>query len=339
MRQLIKFIFWVITVLALNGCETENYGAQVFPLAEKTMAAGYSHNCIIKKDETVACFDGYFINRNDANFEDINKTALKAKALSAGLAHTCAILLDDTVKCWNDKQKVSFGPTEPFERNLRANFDEIENAKVLDIAAGYFHTCAVKASNNQIQCWGDDSRNQIKKIKSTFNGKKVKSITAGAENICAIMMDDTVLCSNEPSGFHKIAHKKVKAIKANGDHACAITLNDDKLICWGKTPIDQQDTFVKEIQDEKVLAMALGEEHVCAILAKDTVMHCWGDENYAPLISPIIKDKKYKSVFAGRFHTCALDFDDRVKCSGFDAALAHIKDIQGEVLKYVTAGS
>lgn len=339
MQHFIKLVFSLISMLLLNGCDPENHGSVISPLAEKTVAAGYSHNCIIKKDETVACFDGHFINKDDSNFEDINKTPLKAKALSAGLAHTCAILLDQSVKCWNDKQKISFGPNPPFERDLRAHFDEIKHAKLLDVAAGYFHTCVVKARDNQIQCWGDDSRDQIKKIKSTFNGKKVKSITAGAENLCAIMMDDTVLCSHEPSDFDKVAQKKVKAMKANGDHACAITLNDDKLICWGKTPIDKDGTFTKEIQDKKVVAMALGERHVCAISGNDNVLHCWGDANYNQLDSPIIKETKYKSVYAGRYHTCALDFDDRIKCFGFDSGLAHIKDIQGQIIKYTKADS
>jgi alpha-tubulin suppressor-like RCC1 family protein len=196
MRKFFIFLFVIsISVVFLVNCHftTLHRSNPDFAIKEKSFAAGYSHSCFIKNDDTVMCFDGHFFNPDDATFEDINKTPIKAKALTAGIAHTCAILLDNTVYCWNDKRKVDYGWEKSI--NLRANFNVIEHRKVLDIAAGYFHTCVI-TEKNQIACFGDNSQNKIDNIMTQFAGVKVKSIWAGSENLCAIKMDDTMMCSD-----------------------------------------------------------------------------------------------------------------------------------------------
>jgi hypothetical protein len=127
-------------------------------------------------------------------------------------------------------------------------------------------------------------------------------------------------------------------IKANGKHACAITM-DDKLVCFGKALEDKNNVFVNEVKNNNVLAVALGEEHICTILASDNKVRCFGNESDTeidPANLSQINQKKYRTVFAGRFHTCLVDFDDKLTCFGFEKSLAEVNGVQGHTIKYRT---
>ena len=305
-------------------------------LQDKIFSAGLAHNCFIKKDDTVKCIYSDWLVHFDAKFEDINKTPIKAKVLSAGYAHTCAILFDDSVRCWNDNRKVPFG-TGANHDEPRTNFSAVQHEKVLDIAAGGFHTCAIKASNNEVACWGDNTRNQITTIMNRFDKQKVKSISAGYEGLCGITLDDELICSDDISltGFEAIKGKKIKVIKAYSGYACAIK-SDDSLSCWGTMPEAIKNVYDSQIRDKKVLQISLGSENICLLLAADQQLYCYGGNSYGQTNATKIAElnkRKPKAVFSGSMHTCVVDAEDKLSCLGWSAELPHIKDMQDEIMK------
>lgn len=305
------------------------------PLREKLFSAGYAHNCLIENNDSVACVYSPWFTPFDDKFKDITADSLKAKAVSAGYAHTCVITLDDTVQCWNDNRKlvveVGGDHDEP-----RTGFAAINNKKVLDIAAGPFHTCALKADNNEVECWGDNTRNQITRIKKQFAGTKLKAISAG-NGLCGITMNDTAMCSDHVSsaGFYRFRGQKLKLIKAYSNYACALTTNNS-LICWGDLPQEIANIYDNEIHNKKVRKLALGSEHICFLSAKDNLVHCAGFDGYGQINPTKLAEANTHqpvNVFLGAFHTCVVANTGAISCFGFDATLPHIKDMTTSVMK------
>lgn len=337
-----KIIFSIIFIFNLlgSGCsdkKPENSENLIAPAKnlltpEKTFGAGYANNCYIKPDNLVECqVSPWLVNKP----EDINSSRLKAKALTSGLAHNCAILLDDTVSCWNDKQIISFGRRPPHTHDPRASFSVIENKKVLDIAAGDFFTCAIKASDNEIACWGDNTHGQITNIMKRFKNIKLKYISGGGDIMCGIKIDDTLICSN----YEHDTGIKAKDVKTNGSAICA--LGENKLAqCWNLSSYtgEAQDFFEREIKDKEVISLALSHESACFLLTGDQKLHCLGANNFGQLEKANIEKanaSKPKAIFAGFLHFCSLGQDNKLFCWGWDdESLVHMKNTQGAQIKF-----
>ena len=143
-----------------------------------------------------------------------------------------------------------------------------------------------------------------------------------------------------------------KAISAGGYHSCAL-LDDDTVKCWGSGQYGQLGQDSKENwgdggtnemanlkhinlgNDRTAKAISAGWTHSCALLDDDTVK-CWGYEKYGRLgqdsgdnwgdggtnemanLQPINlgTGRTAKAISAGRFHTCALLDNGKVKCWG-----------------------
>jgi hypothetical protein len=325
-------MYFLPILLLLTGCcsSNEDKRERKTSTKQKLFSAGSAHNCFIQTDDTVKCFvSPYF------NIKPEDTANLKAKTLSAGEVHNCAILQDDTVACWNDKEIVEFG-VAPNKRNMRANFQIIEGKKVIDIAAGGFHTCAIKADNNEVVCWGDNNRDQQTTIAQRFKGKKVKAIEAGSDNLCGITFQNKIICSDEEAeGFDKIKNLEVKSIESNDGFFCAFTINDN-VRCWGKIPNKVNAALKDTIKDQKVDRLAVSSEDICLIIAGERQVHCYGGGSYGQINLDKIADLNKlnpKAVYAGAFHICVVDEEDKVHCQGSNASLSHIKDIEGLKMK------
>lgn len=145
--------------------------AAVFALpASSQIVAGGRHGCALVKDGfhdgTVQCWGS-----NDAGELGDGTTERRpiptlvagvndALQLAAGFTHTCALHRDQSVSCWgaNDQGQLGDGgasggysPTPQHVADLRATA----------IAAGYNHTCAIRAQDRKLACWGANSAGQL----------------------------------------------------------------------------------------------------------------------------------------------------------------------------------
>ena len=144
------------------------------------------------------------------------------KAISAGGSHTCAILDDDTVKCWgaNSTGKLGQGHWAPLGDEAGEMGDKL---LVVNLGAG----------------------------------RKAKSISAGVNNTCVVLDNNTAKCwgggsygqlgagntdrigdnSGEMAALKPINFGKgrtVQTITAGGSHVCALLDNNTvKCMGWG----------------------------------------------------------------------------------------------------------
>ena len=127
--------------------------------------------------------------------------------ITAGMYHTCALISDGTVACWgaNDVGQLGDGSYTGSNVPVAVTGGALANKTVTDIAAGYFHTCAL-ISDGTVTCWGNngfgqlgtgnnmDSNVPVAVTGGVLTGKTVTDITAGDFHTCALISDGTVTC-------------------------------------------------------------------------------------------------------------------------------------------------
>lgn len=252
------------------------------------MAAGEYNTCLVKADDTVACWSG---SGAPAGVGTVTEVA-------AGYAFGCAIKTDDTPVCWGSDD---FGQaTVP---------DGI--GTVTQLTAGTFHACAVKTDGTAV-CWGADDVGQ-----STLPGDigTVTQISAGEDHSCAIETGGTPVCW----GFDDVGQGSVPGdvgtvtqISAGAYHNCAIETGGTP-VCWGDDNFGQS-TVPDDIGT--VTEISAGGAHTCAIETGGTPV-CWGRD--APIgPQPSLPDDTgpVTDMAAGGWHTCAIKADDSPVCWG-----------------------
>ena len=150
----------------------------------KALVAGGQHSCAISPDNRIKCWglNAYGqLGLGDANNRGDNPgemgsslpyvslgTGRTVKKAASGLYHVCAILDNNRVKCWGGNQhgQLGLGDTNhrgdnPSEMGNALPYVDLGTGRTAKaIATGVFHTCAI-LDNDQIKCWGYNSRGQL----------------------------------------------------------------------------------------------------------------------------------------------------------------------------------
>lgn len=206
--------------------------------------AGAFQSCIINELGKVLCWgrntQGQLgLGNSDANSKPIAQMAavnfgsdVVIKKLAIGDSHSCALLDKLTAKglvsCWGNNANGRLGlghnlnTNSPVDANGRLSLvnlgsDPVSD-EVVDLVAGFEHTCALQKSGD-LKCWGGNTSGQLGSESNQSLGSNVaqlgdslKPISINGRNIASI--------------------SKVLSVSAGSGHTCAV-LESGNSLCWG----------------------------------------------------------------------------------------------------------
>jgi alpha-tubulin suppressor-like RCC1 family protein len=249
------------------------------------------------------------------------------KQLALGGSHSCALLSSGDVKCWgrNNLGQLGLGHSDNIGDDESVADAPILNIgeKVIDISAGFNHTCVVLESGN-VKCWGENLRGQLGQGHTNPLGIQEHPI-----DIPSIPLATTAL-----------------KIYSGTRHSCAL-LSNKKVQCWGDNTYGQlgyahtehmgdNETlhnlpFVQLGQDVMQMDISTISNHNCVVLINGQ-MRCWGRNNAGQLglgHTNNIGDNEHPSSVAtvglsqlvlqiatGNTHTCAVVAGGDLYCFG-----------------------
>ena len=164
------------------------------------------------------------------------------------------------------------------------------------VSAGDSHTCAIRASNGAIECWGANHAGQSNDPAGTF-----RAVSAGGGHTCAIRTNGAIECwgidgdvrmSDIPAGTFR-------AVAAGQHHTCAIRTNG-AIECWGYNHSGQASPPPGSFS-----AVAAGQHHTCAIRTSGAI-ECWGDNHSGQTAALTGATGRFRAISAGALHTCGL---------------------------------
>lgn len=268
------------------------------------------------------CDDGNAIDSDGCN---ANCTATKVVAIDAGNDFTCVLMNSGDAKCWG---RSTYGQVGQGNTNIIGDAETPASIppialpeKVMAIAAGGEHACALLASNNVV-CWGYGGTGRLGYANITNIGDDELPAAVGTVN----------------------AGGNVDQIALGEAHTCVI-FDSGYASCWGSGGTYQLGTGDNtNIGDNEhpgsvgVLnagmtldRIAPGSSHTCA-LRQDGAIRCWGHNsstgklgissltNYvtsAMSATAVQLPTQVDTLAAGEHHTCAVLQDQQLFCWGY----------------------
>lgn len=207
--------------------QTASIGAGATPVS---IAAGGTHTCVVLSDGVVKCFgsnyDGQLSTTLNngivaANFNaitvDLGNGAV-ATEIGAGAYHTCVLLSDGMVKCFGRNDLGQQGNAANVG-NTNANptptaVDLAPGTTATSLAVGTEYSCVVSDAEDLL-CFGLNyygqlgftanagtlNANSTPTMAELGTGTNVRSVAAGREHSCALMVDGVVKCFGRNSFF------------------------------------------------------------------------------------------------------------------------------------------
>ncbi|MCP5468386.1 MAG: DUF4215 domain-containing protein [Deltaproteobacteria bacterium] len=278
-------------------------------------------NSLVENNEE--CDDGNLIDNDGCN-QDCNLTRIQQIA-GGSTGRTCVLLNTGKVKCWgkNAFGKLGYGNMDNIgDDELPSSVGTVDiGAKVIQLAAGDFHTCAL-LETGEVTCWGDNTHGEL-----------------GYGNIDNIGDDEL------PSSVGTVdIGAKVIQLAAGDLHTCAL-LETGEVYCWGRNTHGELGYGnMDNIGDDElpssagpvdiggnVIQLTAGIFHTCALLETGEV-YCWGDNTGGQLgygntdnigddelpssAGPVDIGGNVIQLTAGAFNTCALLDTGKARCWG-----------------------
>ncbi len=256
---------------------------------------GWQHNCALLDSGSIRCWGlgscGQLGYGDTENIGD-DETPASAGTVSVGGAvvqiaggggHTCALLDTGKVRCWGwgHHGQLGYGNADEIgDDETPASAGDVDvGGTVVQIAAGYVHTCAL-LDNGNVRCWGGGD------VEYNFG-------QLGYGNTLAIGDNETPASAGDVD-----VGGTVTQIAAGGEHTCAL-LDTGYVVCWGSGMYGRLGYGNQEnVGDTEhpssvgtvnvggtVVQIAAGYSHTCALLDTGNV-RCWGGG------SPILEENK-----------------------------------------------
>jgi len=255
--------------------------------------------------------------------------SLQFTSLVAGWAHTCGLTRDGRAYCWgwNPGGALGIGDTVVSTTPVAVTGGLTFTA----LAASLLHTCGLTPSG-AAYCWGDNSEGQL-----------------GATTTERCSKLENSPCSPMPLAVS--GGLIFTAISAGFQHTCALTPTG-AAYCWGRNDVGQlgrgdtlpsTPTPTTVAGGVRLVTLTAGGFHTCGLTPAGDA-YCWGGNSVGQLgrgddttrgvtPAPVSGGNRFKTLTAGRAHTCGVTQAQAILCWGSNAddqlgaaAVARCKD-------------
>lgn len=245
--------------------------------------------------------------------------------VAGGGEHSCALAVNTgTMRCWGRGLFGQLGTGHRGDVELASASDVDVGGRVIEIALGAFHTCAL-IDGGTVRCWGSGEHGRLglgdtetigdNEVPSSAPivdvGGVVSHISAGFSHSCALLQRGTVRCWGN-GAYGQLGYGNVENI------------GDDE------EPLEAGDVSL----DGLATAISAGAGHTCALLNGGSV-RCWGSGEHGRLgmgDTEDIGDNELPSdieevevggiashIAAWGNHTCVVIVGGSVRCFGHGA--------------------
>lgn len=234
-----------------------------------TSSNGGGNTCFVSVAGALRCmgYDGLGLLGTGRSFaagtllpQGVLGLGASVQAIATGANHTCALESAGTVSCWGYGRSYALGQGDSADRALPAPVN-VGPGGALAIASGLLHTCALRAADSLVTCWGDNNSGQT-----------------GAPPSQAITLSPSVV-PGVP---------KARALAAGFEMTCALAAADSTAWCWGNlafgvvTPGGAYSP--RAIAGSRgTRMMALGGGHICRVPSSGNGLECAGDNSFGQL--------------------------------------------------------
>ncbi|HEY6561982.1 MAG TPA: hypothetical protein VI072_32165 [Polyangiaceae bacterium] len=273
-----RSVHWVLVAGLLLGCDPP-----------KT-AAGGRQSCTLLGTGDVRCWGygqyGVLGYGNTTNIGD-NETPASARTVAVGgtvtqlvpgYYHTCALLEGGRVRCWGRGEfgMLGYGNTRNIgDDETPASAGDVNvGGTVKQLAAGYYHTCAL-LNSGFVRCWGQGQFGQhgyghVRNIGDDETPASAGNVSLGGRAI-----------QIEAGGFHTCAILESGAVRCWGaGHSGQLGYAVPGLVAVGDTELPS--AMLPVNVGGEVDQISLGEMHTCALLTSGK-LRCWGYGEYGQL--------------------------------------------------------
>ena len=211
---------------------------------------------------------------------------------------------DDALPTSCEELGYSFGGELLYTRDCRV--DERRCRRIVSIAAGASHTCAVLA-DGRLLCWGENGSGQLGNGVNSYDPVPEPQEVVGLTGVVQVACTEHRTCALTGAG-----QMYCWGMNSHG------TLGSGTSESYAFSPV-----LVPDLSD--VVGLTLGDWHTCAVLLDGTV-RCWGNNGTGSLgdgtredsTTPVTVLGITTAVFieAALGHTCAILADRTVRCWG-----------------------
>jgi alpha-tubulin suppressor-like RCC1 family protein len=257
-----------------------------------TLAVGRTHACAITDDHNLYC-----VGDHSSASAVLVKVAGSYASVAAGDRTTCAIDTTNHLACWGDNARAEIGDGT---WNRRLAPTPIAGGTWASTAVADSHTCSVDDQHG-VWCWGTEVDSSLGDGMTFASSKPIQLPSLMADHVYAKSEDTWTRLGTSPSR-------------------------------WGYNGTGQLGTVDLTTRATPVLSfvqytdIAMGLAHTCAVLPSGQVQCAGrngeyelgntGTSNSSSFNGISDTSTAYASVYAGTFHTCALDNAGRAHCWG-----------------------
>ncbi len=284
------------------------------------LAGGVFHSCALTAGRGARCWgngnSGELGNGSSTSSPlPVEPTGLSGLiGLAAGDGHSCAIKGDGSVACWGGNIEGQLGNASTYHGSVNPTPKPVDGlANVISLAAGRYHTCALKADAT-VACFGQNSENELGTAETASQSVSTVAV-AGLSNVVALAAG---------GGYFTCALKADATVACWGDNESGQLGNNVAAVAQTGTPqtvMTEQGAVLGN-----VLVLRSGQSHSCAIVADgQNSVWCWGNNGYSQVSS--VPGSHYGAVKVGgvsgalmlattAYSTCVVDTRFATTCWG-----------------------